>query len=384
MSLQVVRLGVLCEKIMSGGTPSTENETFWDGEIPWITSADIDGRFSVTPKKFITQKPKANILPAGNILVVTRVGLGKVAINAMDLAFSQDIQGLVTNSNVNNQYLIYCLLKKVEKFKSLSRGATIKGVTREDLVNLQIPLPPLPTQKHIASILDKADALRQQNRQLLEHYDALLQSTFIEMFGDPVENPKGWDVRSLVDLCDDVVDCPHSTSNHKSEPTNYPSIRTTELKNGAIEWSSMKYVELEEYKARTKRLVPKPGDIVYGREGSFGEAIIIPEETTMCLGQRVMLFRPNYKICNSTFFWSILRSDYVYNQAVKKTSGSTVGHINVKDVKLFSIILPPLDYQQQFASIADNIQMQRSSAHASLAESEALFQGLLAGYFGEN
>lgn len=144
----------------------------------------------------------------------------------------------------------------------------------------------------------------------------------------------------------------------------------------------MKYVKIEEYKDRTKRLIPEEGDIIYGREGSFGDAIIIPGNTKMCLGQRVVLMRVKKSICNNLFFWSMIRSDFVYNQAVRKTSGSTVGHVNVKDIKLFEVLLPPLSLQQHFAQIVEQIEEQKAVVKQSLAESEVLFEGLLAEYFG--
>ena len=183
----------------------------------------------------------------------------------------------------------------------------------------------------------------------------LLQSVFDEMFGDPISNPKGWPRVTLEDLSLEIVDCPHSTPKYTEDCTLYPCIRTTELKDGFIDWSVMKYVEDQEYKERTKRLVPKEGDVIYGREGSFGVAVRVPKGVNICLGQRTMLFRPNLELCESEFLWALINSKGLYQQALKKTSGSTVGHINVKDVKQFVGFRPPLQLQKTFTDIVKKI-----------------------------
>jgi len=329
--------------------------------------------------------PQKYFVNKGDVLVSWSASLGVYEWEGDTAVLNQHIfKVAIDKIEIDKPFLKFLLLGKIEEMKSAVHGATMKHITKGKFDDIKVKLPDLPTQQHIAAVLDKADTLRQQNQQLLAHYDGLLQSTFIALFGDPVKNEMGWEVKKLGDVCTRIVDCPHSTPNHDSIPTDYPSIRTTELKNGSINWSSMKYVQHNEYLIRTKRLVPVGGDIVYGREGTFGEAVVIPDDTKMCLGQRVMLFRPNYDFCNSIFLLAMVRNDFVYNQAVKKTSGSTVGHVNVKDIKLFDIILPPLSLQNHFAEIVEKIEAQKEQTRTALAESEALFEGLLAGYFGEN
>lgn len=242
---------------------------------------------------------------------------------------------------------------------------------------IQIPLPDLSTQKKIAKILDKADELRQYNKQLIEKYDALTQSLFLDMFGDVKLNIKNWEIYHLEDICTHIIDCPHSTPSFSNMVTEFPCIRTTELKNGEIDWSKMKYLNEENHLKRITRLEPIEGDIIYGREGTFGEAVTIPKNVKMSLGQRVMLFRANKSIVNNKFLHAVIRSKDVYNQALKVNTGSTVGHVNVKDIKKFKIILPLLDLQNQFAERVELIETQKKRAQEALAKSEDLFQSLL-------
>lgn len=242
---------------------------------------------------------------------------------------------------------------------------------------LKIPLPSLKTQQRIAGILDDAAALRDKTAQLLTEYDLLAESIFLEMFGDTKFNPLKWSIANLEDVCLEIIDCPHSTPKYVKNETEYPCIRTTELVKGDISWTKMKYLDEEGYNLRIKRLKPLEGDIVYGREGSFGEAALIPKNTKMSLGQRVMLFRVDDSKISNVFLHRVLRTKGLYHQALRVTAGSTVGHVNVKDIKKFKIIVPPIELQNQFTEKIALIEQQKSLAKQELQESEDLFNCLL-------
>ena len=152
-------VGAFCN-ILGGGTPSTKRSEYWDGDIPWISSADIHAINDIRPRKKINKqaidKSSTHLLPAGAIIVVTRVGLGKVAIVSEPLCFSQDSQGLVFDSNkVYSPYLIHYLSRAVQRFKYEGRGTTISGVTKRQLRELEVLLPPLPEQHRIVAEIEK-------------------------------------------------------------------------------------------------------------------------------------------------------------------------------------------------------------------------------------
>jgi type I restriction enzyme S subunit len=147
-------------RIIGGGTPSTKVSEYWDGKTPWITSADISEKGKITPKKSITKKgilnSATNIIPKSSLVVVTRVGLGKVAIAEFPLCFSQDLQALVCDDDlVDPKYSFYYLSKAVQEFKYRSRGTTIAGVTKKQLCDLPFLLPPLFEQKRIAEKIEE-------------------------------------------------------------------------------------------------------------------------------------------------------------------------------------------------------------------------------------
>lgn len=208
--------------------------------------------------------------------------------------------------------------------------------------------------------LDKIlEVIDNQNKQL-ELLDEAIKARFVEMFGD-----NKYEELAVEKVCTSIVDCPHTTPKYNGDLRN-PAIRTSEIKKGFITWDTMKYVSDEEYIERTARLKPQQGDIVYGREGTFGNAAILPKGYKFCLGQRVMLLRPNNEFCISQYLLRALISDEVYNQALAKNNASTVAHVNVKDVKNFMIPVPPLELQNQFASFVEEIDKSRLLSNHSL------------------
>ena len=170
---EVVRLGDISLDLIGGGTPSTSNPGYWNGEVAWMTSAHIDDREIKTGQRYITkeglQNSATSVVPEGNLLVATRVGIGKAAINKIDIAISQDLTGIIINKNRSiPDFVCWFLVNNKNKLKSLAQGSTIKGILREGLGNLRLPLPPLPEQKKIAEILSTVDKRLQLLREKKE------------------------------------------------------------------------------------------------------------------------------------------------------------------------------------------------------------------------
>jgi type I restriction enzyme, S subunit len=203
---EVVKLGEICS-FLNGGTPSRSVARYFEGEIPWITSADLvddqdvvtDARFFITEEAIESSATK--IVPKNNILLVSRTGVGKVAITGVDICISQDFTGIVPNkSRVDLRYLFRFLQSCKSYFIYHQRGATIKGITRQVITDLELPVPPLGEQQRIAAILDKADALRAKRRAALAKLDTLLQATFLHMFGELLTSPKKVPLTKLIIL----------------------------------------------------------------------------------------------------------------------------------------------------------------------------------------
>ena len=197
----MVRLGDIC-KFQSGGTPSKSNPDYFGGTIPWITTIALTGNIInetnavqwITPKAI--QETAAKIVPEYSIMVGTRVGVGKVAINSVPMSTSQDVVSLINidSERWDKEYLCKLILSRNNYLLSQARGATIKGIKIDILAELIIPDVPLGEQRRIAATLDKVDNLISKRCQQLDKLDELVKARFVEMFGDPESNDKKWDL----------------------------------------------------------------------------------------------------------------------------------------------------------------------------------------------
>ena len=261
-------------------------------------------------------------------------------------------------------------------------GAVVQKLTQAALISIPIPVPPLETQSRIVSELDLLQSILDKQQAQLKELDTLAQAVFYDMFGDPVENEKGWEVKTIEDVCQNIVDCPHSTPKKVDGKTQYPCIRTSELRGGIVSWETMQYLDENEYKKRIARLAPKDGDIVFGREGTIGDAVILPKGYYFSLGQRTMLLRVNTLISN-VFLHRVLMSEWIKRQILYANVSSTVAHVNIKDFKKFVVPVPPLSLQQEFAEKIESIEKQKDAISQSMAETQKLFDYTMDKYFGE-
>lgn len=194
------------------------------------------------------------------------------------------------------------------------------------------------------------------------------------MFGDPVTNPKGWEVATLENVCDRVVDCPHSTPNWTDD--GIICLRTSNLGKGEWIWDDTRYVTEEEYYTRSKRCEVDPGDIILSREGTVGIAAIVQPGMRICMGQRLVQLRPLSKAVHSEYLLHLLLHDLAPDQIGKLMVGSTSKHLNVRDLRNLKLGVPPLKLQMMFADIAGEVRVSASKGAKQLTELDTLFASL--------
>ena len=247
-----VRLGDVAQEFISGGTPSTKVEHYWTGDIPWITGADVTDNVVVSGRKWITREAIDNsathVVPKGAILLVTRTGVGKVAIAGADIAISQDLTGIILKEGTNADFVVAAIRQKTRNLLDIQQGAIIKGVLRKDVEKLEIPLPPLSEQHRIVEILDQAERIRCLRADADAKAERILPALFIKMFGDPRTNPMGWPVKPLGEIGE--LDRGRSRNRPRNDPAllggSYPLIQTGDIANsgGRITQYTQTYSEL--------------------------------------------------------------------------------------------------------------------------------------------
>lgn len=352
-----IKLADLFE-LQMGKTPAREKDQYWkNGNNKWISIADISkfSRYTEETKEKITDiaisESGIKQVPANTLIMSFKLSLGKVAITSEPIYTNEAIMAFI---DLKKRQFSLAFLFHLFKNKDWSAGTNkaVLGMTlnKATLKDISIPVPPLPEQEDIAQKLDTVCRLITLREQQLQKLDQLASSRFSEMFDGTV-----FPSTTAEGACSAIVDCPHSTPSYEGEDLIYPAIRTSEISNGDIDWTTMRYVSHKEYIERTRRLTPLPGDIVYAREGTYGDCVILPPEKYFCLGQRTMLFRPNLDKCVPIYLHSALRSANVRRQADASNAGSTVPHVNVGDAKKFTFPLPPLSLQNEFAAFIEQL-----------------------------
>ena len=262
------------------------------------------------------------------------------------------------------------------RLNELNRAAAVPGLNRADVYRIEIPLPPLEDQKRIAYLLSKVEGLIAQRKQHLQQLDDLLKSVFLDMFGDPVHNEKGWDFGPVETMCERIIDCPHSTPVYSdSETTNY-CLRSSDIVDGYIDLSQTFHVDKEIFAERIRRHEPRRGDIVYSREGGrLGNAARVIGSEKVCLGQRMMLFGVN-STTRSEFLWAILESAPFKRKLKGLVGGGAAPRVNIKDLIQISVIRPPEELQNAFAEIVLRMDRIRFYYKTDLMNLELLFDVL--------
>lgn len=363
MSWPQTTLGEIAD-IVSGSTPKSGVPRYWDGAVAWATPTDLsrlDGKHLDKTDRTITDaglnECSARLLPPGSVLFSSRAPIGLVAINTTPMATNQGFKSFVPRPEVNADYLYWWLRANRRQLEDLGNGATFKEVSKAVVSRVQFPLPPLAEQCRIAAILDKADSIRRKREQALTLADDFLRSVFLEMFGDPGDNPM----------------------NHPVE--TFESLLSIPLRNG-ISPASRGTVT-----ARVLTLTAITGDRFdgsYAKEGKFLEPISVKDTVStsdfyICRGNgspdligkgfysdqdipgtafpdTMIAAKPNPKKVTPAFLESIWNGPFVRNQ-IREAARTTNGTFKINQTAAGAIKLPvpPLEAQQRFQMIVDRV-----------------------------
>ena len=360
-----VKLGDICS-FQSGGTPSKAKTEYYSGDIPWITTVALNGRKidNSSAAEWITEKAicesAAKIVPAGSIMVGTRVGIGKVAINTVPMSTSQDIISLIgiDESRWNKEYVSKCIQSKELYLKSQARGATIKGIKIDTLAALDIPCLPISEQETVVRSLNAVDGIISARKKQLTVLDDLIKARFVEMFGDPVKNDKGFDLT----LGSDVF----KLSNGKFVPESKRFDSGIPVYGGnGISWY-------------TDEILFDKDTIVVGRVGFQS-------------GNVHLVGGPLWISDNAMYISSFLDDGYdlqflyAVMEHIDFTRFQDAGDLKKITQKPFMemrYIKPPFEMQQEYNVFAAQVDKSKSVIQKSLDETQLLFDSLMQKYFG--
>ncbi|MBO5677535.1 MAG: restriction endonuclease subunit S, partial [Bacteroidaceae bacterium] len=383
---EIKKLGEVCE-IQGGATPKRTEPLYWEGgTYPWFTIEDIrkQGRYINDTQQKITKLAweKSRIFPKDTVLLCCTASIGEYALTCIPLTTNQQFNGLVIKdkSYLTPKYLMhYCSTIK-QNLLMLSGKATIDFVSADKVKKLPIPIPPLPEQERIVSELDCINGILEKKREQIKELDALAQSIFYHMFGDPVTNEKGWEVRKLGDISMVKIG-PFGSLLHTSDYISggIPLVNPVHMQEEKIcpdidfTVSDEKLLELQNY-------ILQEGDIVFARRGDIGRCALVGNaENGFLCGTGSLYVRLLHDI-NRTFFLKLMRSPSMIKQLNSFAKGATMLNINCKIIEDLIVPLPPLSLQQSFATKIEAIEKQKELIKRSIAEVETLLASRMQHY----
>ena len=258
----------------------------------------------------------------------------------------------------------------------MNRAAAVPGLNREDAYRVEILLPPLEEQRRIAAILDQAETLRTQRRTALALLDSLTQSLFLDMFGNPVANPKGWAIGKIGDMLESAS---YGTSEKSGTEGEFPVLRMNNItRNGDLDLGDLKYMDL--HQADHEKYLVRAGDVLFNRTNSaelVGKAAIVPASAPP-LAYAGYLVRLRVNEANHPMYLARFLNTPYAKRMLRGMCKSIVGmaNINAKEIQAMRIALPPLPLQQTFATRIASIEALKATHRRALAALDALFASL--------
>jgi type I restriction enzyme S subunit len=390
--MEKVKLKELCF-MQSGGTPSRRKLEYYVGDISWAKISDLektkDGYISYTEEHISIEALKSinnRFFKSGTLLLAMYGSVGKTAITKIDLTTNQAILGIniLDKSKLDIKYLRFWFTTIKKQLLDRAVGAALANISLGIVKELEILLPPLATQQKIAAILDKADELRQYNKKLIEKYDALTQSLFLDMFGDPVRNEKGWKEKKISSFISKIESgwspvCENKSRDNENE--------WAVLKLGSVSYGTYNPLENKRYEfdfpSSKMDCEVKKGDLLFTRKNTYHmvgtTAYVYETEPKLILPDTVFRLVTISEKANSIFLFYLLNHWKFLKEVQSLASGTSGSMPNISKAKLLSkeAILPSISLQNQFAERVLAIEAQKQQAQEALEKSEQLFQGLL-------
>jgi len=356
-------------------------DLFWFGLKSKIKAGDglKKGRFPFYTSSPILSKWIDNEQHFDEALVFGTGGLP--SIHYVNEPFSTSTDCLVAiaknDKSFNLKYVYFLIFGNIRLLEEGFKGAGLKHISKKYIQDIDIPLPDLETQNKIVAILDKAKTILEKREQIITKYDELVRASFLDIFGDSILNPKGWEKVPLEFLCSKIIDCPHETPEYIEGESDFYCVRSSDIQNNSIDLKETKRVSQETFIRRILRHKPNPGEVIYTREGGrLGNAARVPDGYNICLGQRMMLFIANEKLSKNEFIWALLNSDSIKNQVINMSGGGAAPRINISQLRKLEVINPTLELQILFAKRANKIDVIKAKLTRSLKEITNLLNSL--------
>lgn len=350
---ELKKLGEVCN-IIGGGTPSKTNANFYIGDIPWATVRDMNFDLLKKTEYCISaeavKKSSTNIIPTKNVIIASRVGLGKVCLLNQDTAINQDLRGIIPiNNKLTPKYLFYWFKNISDFIIKNGKGATVHGVNLVFLKSLEIPVSPISEQLRIVEILDtafeKIETVKQNAERNLQNTKQLFQS----VLDFELSLKKGWTEKKLSDITE-VKDGTHDSPKYIQK--GIPFVTQKNIKLTGLNFDDTKFITDIDHEKFYKRSDVSYGDILISMIGANrGMAAIVDEKRIFSI-KNVGLIKKSENI-NQYFLLYFLKSPIAMKYVLDNSNGGAQEFIGLTSLRKFPIPYAPLSEQQQIVSKLD-------------------------------
>ncbi|MBQ4594859.1 MAG: restriction endonuclease subunit S [Akkermansia sp.] len=370
------RLVSICQ-IISGSTPKTGVQEYWNGDKKWITPAELSESDYIiydTERKLTEAGVRSaglTPLPKGTVILSSRAPIGKVAIAGCEMYCNQGFKNFVCSNIINNKYLYWYLRSKTDFLNSLGRGATFKEISKSIVADIELDIPELSEQSKRVAHLEKLQSIITSRRIQLAKLDELVKCRFIEMFGDPVANPMGWATKSMHEVA------PHSPIEIKTEDNDIWLLNLDKIESHTGRVTEYVYNRPNEIGTSTCGFDNR--HVLYSKLRPYLNKVVVPNKSGMATSELLAL-RPNEAL-NREFLAHLLRSDNFVGYISEKVAGAKMPRVSMDIFRSFPCILPPMPIQNTFADFVHRIDKLRIVIRQSLDEAQKLFDSLMQEYF---
>jgi len=395
-------LGKLAKKLVNGGTPPTGEARYWNGKIPWITGADFTSSGLSEFRRFVSEQAASetatNVIERGQLLIVTRTGVGKLAIAPCDVAISQDITGFyVDQEQAETEFLYHRMRQGVEDLKKLNQGTSINGIVRGDLIKYEVNLPAPKQQRRIAQILTTVDEAMEQTEALVGKLEQMKAGLMHDLFTRGVtpdahlrptrqqaphlyhETPLGWLPKEWrAELLDNLSErgSGHTPNRHRPD-----------FWNGGIKWVSLAdswrldrlYISETDKEissagiANSSAVLHPPGIVVLSRDAGVGKSAITT--SSMAVSQHFMCWRCGPNLDNHFLYYWLQSQKRIFENIA---TGTTIPTIGLRFFKHYRIAAPvDVKEQQRIGSILRSADAKLFALEDDLAKLRQQKQGLM-------
>jgi type I restriction enzyme S subunit len=380
------KLGDICE-IVSGSTPKTGIDEYWDGDVKWITPAELnDDTYIINDSvrkitELAVKKTGLSPFPEGTVILSSRAPIGKVAIAGCKMYCNQGFKNLICSEKIKNKYLYWFLKSNTDYLKSLGRGATFKEISKGIVSEIEINVPEIRKQVETVAILEKVSEVIALRKQELGALDNLIKARFVEMFGNE-NNSKNWNIAHVEEVADVQVGVVIKPSQYYTDESNGIRVfRSLNIGEGFIKDNDWVYFTEEGHQKNSKSIL-KENDLLIVRSGNPGTACVVTKKYVGYNAIDVIIAHPNCEKVNPYYLCIYTNMPHGKKQIEEGTGGAAQQHFNIGKYNKLKLMMPPKSLQDEFADFVHQVDKSKVVVQKALDETKLLFDSLMQKYFG--